>query len=64
MIDGYARVSTDGQSVDTKVPQLRAAGCKKVFRDAASGTMAERPQLREIFATLGKPDSGLPSSKG
>ena len=32
MIYGYARVSTDGQSVDAQVKQLRAAGAEKVFR--------------------------------
>jgi DNA invertase Pin-like site-specific DNA recombinase len=26
---GYARVSTDGQSVDAQVRQLAKAGCKK-----------------------------------
>jgi hypothetical protein len=34
---GYARVSTDGQSVDAQVRQLTQAGCKKVFREVASG---------------------------
>ena len=33
---GYARVSTDGQSVDAQVRQLRAEGCQKVFREVAS----------------------------
>ena len=33
---GYARVSTDGQSVDAQVKQLRAAGAEKVFRETAS----------------------------
>jgi DNA invertase Pin-like site-specific DNA recombinase len=33
MIYGYARVSTDGQSVDAQVKQLRAAGAEKVFRE-------------------------------
>jgi DNA invertase Pin-like site-specific DNA recombinase len=37
IIYGYARVSTDGQSVDAQVKQLRAAGCEKVFRETASG---------------------------
>jgi hypothetical protein len=37
IIYGYARVSTDGQSVDAQVKQLRAAGCEKIFRETASG---------------------------
>jgi Resolvase, N terminal domain len=31
MIYGYARVSTDGQSLDAQVKQLRAAGAEKAF---------------------------------
>ncbi len=46
MIYGYARVSTDGQSVDAQVKQLRAAGAEKVFRETASGARADRAQLR------------------
>jgi Resolvase, N terminal domain len=34
---GYARVSTDGQSVDAQVAALTAAGAEKVFREVASG---------------------------
>ncbi len=34
---GYARVSTDGQSVDAQVRQLTEAGCEKVFREVVSG---------------------------
>ena len=35
MKSGYARVSTDGQSVDAQVRQLTKAGCEKVFREVA-----------------------------
>ena len=45
---GYARVSTDGQSLDAQVKQLRAAGAEKVFRETASGARAEsriRPDI-------------------
>jgi DNA invertase Pin-like site-specific DNA recombinase len=52
MIYGYARVSTDGQSVDTQVRRLRAAGAKKVFREIASGARADRSQLRRAIAQL------------
>ncbi len=43
---GYARVSTDGQSVDAQVRQLTKAGCEKVFREVASGAKTDRAQLR------------------
>ena len=36
MIYGYAPVSTDGQSVEAQVHQLRAADAAIVFREAAS----------------------------
>lgn len=49
MIYGYARVSTDGQSVDAQVRQLTKAGCKKVFRETASGLKTDRTQLRKAL---------------
>jgi DNA invertase Pin-like site-specific DNA recombinase len=49
---GYARVSTDGQSVDAQVRQLAKAGCKKVFRETASGAKTDRAQLAKALATL------------
>src|ERR1700681_1859096 len=49
---GYARVSTDGQSVDAQVRQLTKAGCKKVFREVASGAKADRAQLRRLLGQL------------
>jgi DNA invertase Pin-like site-specific DNA recombinase len=49
---GYARVSTDGQSVDAQVRQLTKAGCKKVFREVASGANTDRAQLRRLLDVL------------
>ena len=49
---GYARVSTDGQSVDAQVRQLTKAGCKKVFREVASGAKTDRAQLRRLLGQL------------
>ncbi len=49
---GYARVSTDGQSVDAQVRQLTKAGCKKVFREVASGAKTDRAQLRRWLDQL------------
>jgi DNA invertase Pin-like site-specific DNA recombinase len=52
MIYGYARVSTDGQSVGAQVRQLGKAGCSKVFREVASGAKADRAQLRKALGRL------------
>jgi DNA invertase Pin-like site-specific DNA recombinase len=52
---GYARVSTDGQSVAAQVA-LHTAGAGKVFREVASGAKTDRVQLRKAIATLGVGD--------
>ena len=52
MIYGYARVSTDGQSVNAQVAALRKYGAGKVFREVASGAKTERVQLRRILDQL------------
>jgi DNA invertase Pin-like site-specific DNA recombinase len=49
---GYARVSTDGQSLDAQVRQLTKAGCRRVFRETASGAKTDRAQLRRVIAAL------------
>ena len=56
MIYGYTRVSTDGQSVDTQVRRLRAAGAHRVFREVASGARTDRPGLRRAIAQLEEGD--------
>ncbi|MGG5817673.1 recombinase family protein [Falsiroseomonas sp. HW251] len=53
---GYARVSTDGQSVEAQVEQLTAAGAKKVFRETASGAKTDRAQLRRALVALAEGD--------
>lgn len=51
MVIGYARVSTQDQHLDVQEQALRVAGCEKVYRDTASGKLADRPGLQ---AALGK----------
>ena len=52
MIYGYARVSTDGQSVEAQICALTAAGAVKVFREVASGAKTDRVQLRRLLDSL------------
>ena len=49
MIVGYARVSTDDQTLALQLDALQAAGCEKVFRDTISGTKTERPGLSKAL---------------
>ena len=49
---GYARVSTDGQTLDAQIAQLRAAGAEKVFQEKISGARIDRPQLARLLRAL------------
>ena len=53
---GYARVSTDGQSVAAQVEQLTQAGAEKVFREKASGAKTDRAQFRKALDALNEGD--------
>jgi DNA invertase Pin-like site-specific DNA recombinase len=52
MIVGYARVSTDGQSLDAQLAQLRDAGAERVFAEKISGAVTDRPMLGRMLAKL------------
>jgi DNA invertase Pin-like site-specific DNA recombinase len=47
MIIGYARVSTDGQTLDAQQAALADAGCAKVFAEKQSGAKIERSLQRQ-----------------
>ena len=49
---GYARVSTEDQRLDLQKDALKAAGCRKVFEDRASGARSERPGLTQALSHL------------
>jgi len=49
---GYARVSTDGQTLDAQVMELKAAGATVVFQEKISGAVTERPQLTRAVNAL------------
>jgi len=56
MIYGYARVSTDGQTLDAQLHALREAGAESTFRETASGAKADRAQLRRALDQLSAGD--------
>jgi DNA invertase Pin-like site-specific DNA recombinase len=52
MIYGYARVSTDGQTLDTQIAALKAAGAEKVYSEKQSGARTDRAALAKAIAAL------------
>src|SRR5215203_1747156 len=46
---GYARVSTEEQTLNLQRDALTAAGCHRTYTDTASGAKAERPGLTEAL---------------
>jgi DNA invertase Pin-like site-specific DNA recombinase len=51
-IYGYARVSTDGQSLASQDAELHAAGCAKVYAEKISGARSDRPELAKALKRL------------
>ena len=52
MVFGYARVSTQDQSLSLQKKALKEAGCKKIYDDQASGVRADRPGLALALEVL------------
>jgi DNA invertase Pin-like site-specific DNA recombinase len=51
-IYGYARVSTDGQTLASQDAQLHAAGCIKVYGEKVSGAKTDRAELGKLLRRL------------
>lgn len=49
MLIGYARVSTQDQTLDLQRDALTKAWCSKIFTDTVSGAATERPGLSEAL---------------
>jgi DNA invertase Pin-like site-specific DNA recombinase len=49
---GYARVSTDGQTLDAQHAALRDAGCERIFGEKESGARTDRARLAKAIAAL------------
>lgn len=52
MIIGYARVSSNHQDTELQMQALRAAGCKIIFEEKASGRKTNRPILNKAVNML------------
>ncbi len=46
---GYARVSTDGQTLASQDAELMAAGCAKVYAEKVSGARTDRVELAKVM---------------
>ena len=55
-IYGYARVSTDGQTLASQDAQLHAAGCVKVYGEKVSGAKTDRAELGKLLRRLERGD--------
>jgi DNA invertase Pin-like site-specific DNA recombinase len=56
-IIGYARVSTDGQTLAAQNAALTAAGCTKIFAEKISGARSDRPQPAKLLKAIGEGDT-------
>lgn len=54
---GYARVSTDDQSLAGQLDQLGRAGCEPIYSEHASGSKDDRPELAQALKALRAGDS-------
>ena len=53
---GYARVSTEDQTLDLQRPRLLAAGCERLFEEKISGAKRNRPELEKLLGEVRKND--------
>jgi DNA invertase Pin-like site-specific DNA recombinase len=56
MIVGYARVSTDGQTLDAQQAALASAGAERIFAEKISGAVTDRKALARAISSLGAGD--------
>jgi DNA invertase Pin-like site-specific DNA recombinase len=56
MIIGYARVSTDGQTLDAQQAALKAAGVERTYAEKISGAKTDRKALASAIRNLGPGD--------
>ena len=57
MLIGYARVSTQDQTLNLQNDALEKAGCSKIFTDTISGAKTERPGLEQALSYVRSGDT-------
>ena len=57
MLVGYARVSTDDQSLDLQKDALNQHGCEKIYSDVISGAKWKRQGLEDAMRYMRKGDT-------
>ncbi len=53
---GYARVSTQDQNFELQEDALNKSGCEILFKETASGSKTDRPELDKLIGQLRKGD--------
>lgn len=57
MVYGYARVSTQGQNLDSQLTELKKAGAERIYKDKASGKSLNRDGLNDLLSQLTEGDT-------
>ena len=57
MVIGYARVSTEQQETEAQLPELRKAGCRRIYQETMGGGTINRPELEKCLERLDKGDT-------
>lgn len=57
MVIGYARVSTEQRETEAQLPELRKAGCKRIYEETMGGGTMDRPELEKCLERLEKGDT-------
>jgi DNA invertase Pin-like site-specific DNA recombinase len=53
---GYARVSTEGQSLSAQVAELKGAGAQRIFQEKINGARTDRKRLKRLLEEVDEGD--------
>ena len=52
MYIGYARVSTQGQTLESQLEELGKADCSEIYSEKIGGAKCDRPELQRLLKAL------------